>query len=157
MARGWRTEETHGELRSGDALLLARLDDAVPPLRDTDADRVAEADLVRAHVLQRPGHLAHLARVDPPVKGAPEDDAHVPAHLEPLVPRGGKDGLEARERLGDGAVEVGAREALGRRDEDGNLAREGRVGRVLPGEVEEGGEAAGVGNQDGEGEGGAVR
>lgn len=109
--------------------------------RCRDADGVAQAQLVAAHVHQRLADARDLVQRDRALPGVTEAHGDIAADMGALVLGVFDDGLEHGQRLVHRAVEVGLREGLGGAGEDGDPVRAEREGAV---------EAAPVGDEDGQ-------
>jgi hypothetical protein len=82
--------------------------------RRTDADGVAERNLVAAEIPQHLCNVDHRLRLDLALIGTAEHGRDVTAHPDTIGFGAGEHRLEALDRLRDGAIDVGTRKAFRR-------------------------------------------
>ncbi len=96
-----------------------------------DPDGVAQRDLIAAEIPQRLRHVDDRRRFDLALIGTPQHTGDIPPHPDAVVPGAGHHRLEALDRFGDRAIDVGARERFRRRGEHRDLAGAGGARRLV--------------------------
>jgi hypothetical protein len=124
--------EVIGQTLEWDACGVGSTGQVVDLARHTDADGVAEADLVDAELEQAQPDLHHTARVDPAGERATEGRRHVAAFPPAQLARPGEYRLERNERVVDAHADVARREGVAGGGEDGECVGARRDGAIEP-------------------------